>query len=480
MFATVRKLTQSSALTLVRAGSGAPRRLVRALTLLTPRSAAKLPAVPDAAPLAPLDSPASPTTAGAEVEPRQPMPTRASLNPFRVLVVHRNFRIFWLGQTLSLIGSWMQTMALGWLTLQLTNNAFYVGLVATVGSLPLLVLSLHAGVLVDRSDKLRTVTIAQSLLLLEAALLWWFTWTGQITIYWILALATFSGFVSAVEIPARQTLMVELVGREDLHEAIALNSSGFNLARIVGPGLGAFVIRTAGLAWCFGVNALSYLTVLIGLLMVKLPPYRPIAQTTSPLEGIRELWTYLRDTPEVKVLVRMVAVYSVLGVPYLTLMPVVARNVLRTGAGGFGGLLACVGIGGLSGALALAAIGGRVRRGRLLGVATSAFAVMLILFSLTRSVALAGAVLLVTGFAMIVNNALGNGLLQSLVPNHLRGRLMALYSLIVVGLSQVVGSFLAGVLARVVGPEWAIGGGAALMLAYTLYAFWRHPEITKL
>src|SRR5688500_16101009 len=200
-----------------------------------------------------------------------PSTSPPSLNPFRVLVRHRNFRIFWTGQTLSLIGTWMQQMAIGWLALELSDSAFLVGLVASIGSLPILLFSFHGGVLADRHDKLRIVTIAQTLLLVEASLLWLLTWTGGMTVGWLLALAAFAGCVSAVEIPARQALIVELVGRDELHEAIALNSSGFNLARIVGPAVGAVVISSLGLAWCFGVNALSYLTVLAGLFMLRLP-----------------------------------------------------------------------------------------------------------------------------------------------------------------------------------------------------------------
>ena len=187
-----------------------------------------------------------------------------SLNPFRVLITHANFRRFWVGQTLSLIGTWMQSMGQGWLALQLSDSAFIVGLVAACGSLPILLFSLYAGVLVDRSDKLRLVKIAQTLLAIEATLLWYFTWSGHINIGGLVAFALFGGAGASVEIPARQSLMIDLVGRDDLRDAIALNSSGFNLARIFGPAVAAAIIANFGLAWCFGVNALSYLTVLIG------------------------------------------------------------------------------------------------------------------------------------------------------------------------------------------------------------------------
>jgi len=406
--------------------------------------------------------------------------TLGGVNPFRTLIRHRNFRLFWIGQTLSLMGTWMQTMAQGWLALQLTNNAFLVGLVTAVGSFPILVLSLPAGVVADRVSKLKLVTICQVFLLAEAALLWALALTGRVTIGWLLVLAAWNGIASAFEIPARQSLMIDLVGRDDLHDAIALNSSGFNLARIIGPAIGAFVIATAGLPWCFGVNALSYLAVLIGLVRIRIPAtVRPPA-TTSPLEGLMEGLRYMARTREVSVLMRLITVYAIFGVPYLTLMPVVARDLLGTGADGYGVLLACVGVGGLAGALFLAAAGQRYRRGQMLIVSSYAFAALLVAFALTRSEWLARAVLLATGSMMILNGALANGILQAIVPDALRGRLMAAYSLVVVGVAQVVGSLLSGAVARAIGVDWAIGGGGAIMLAYALWAFRRYPELGRL
>ncbi|MGE5101000.1 MAG: MFS transporter [Deltaproteobacteria bacterium] len=406
-----------------------------------------------------------------------PVPDDASLNPFRTLQRHRNFRLFWFGQTLSLIGTWMQTMAQGWLALELSNSAFLVGLVASAQSFPILVFSLHAGVFVDRTDKLRLVKIAQTLLALEAAALWWFTWSGHITVGWLLVLATINGLVTAFEIPARQSLIIELVGRDDLPGAIALNSSGFNIARVVGPSIGAVIIAKAGLSWCFGVNAFSYVTVLIGLFLIRLPAWTAPEHLASPLEGIREGVRYMRDTPSISALMRFVAVYSILGVPYLTLMPVVARDQLGLGAGGYGALLACVGIGGVTGALTLAAVGDRIRRTQLLSYASYVFATLLIAFSLVRDASLAYPILLGVGFTMILNNAVANSTLQHLVPNELRGRLMAAYSFIVVGMSQVLGSVLAGSIAHAIGVSWSIGGAAAVMLAYAYWAFERRPEL---
>jgi MFS family permease len=404
-----------------------------------------------------------------------------SSNPFLPLQQHRNFRLFWFGQTLSLVGSWMQTMAQGWLALELSNSPLMVGVVAAASSLPIVLLSIAAGVMVDRSDKLRLVTIAQSLLLLDATVLWWFTWSGYITVAWLVTLAAFAGIVGSFEIPARQSMVIELVGREHLRSAIALNSTGFNLGRIVGPSLAALVIARAGIAWCFAVNALSYLAVLIGLFLIRLPPRAGIETATvatTPLEGVREGIVYIRDTPLVGALIRLIAVYAVLGAPYLALMPVVARDMLGLGAGGYGLLLASVGIGGLTGALWLAGRGDLERgRGQLLAQASFAFAALLIAFAFVRNPYVACGFLLAIGFTMIVNNAVANALLQHIVPDQMRGRIMAAYSFLVVGLSQTIGAFGAGAVARVSGVQWAIGGAAAAMLAYALWAFRRRPEL---
>jgi MFS family permease len=405
-----------------------------------------------------------------------------SENPFRALTQHRNFRLFWFGQTLSLVGSWMQTMAQGWLALELSNSPLVVGLVAAASSLPIVLLSIAAGVIVDRSDRLRLVTIAQMLLLVEAAALWWFTWSGGITIPWLVTLAAIAGVVQAFEIPARQSLVIELVGREHLRSAIALNSTGFNLGRIVGPSLAAVIIARAGIAWCFAVNALSYLAVLIGLLLIRLPPEtrRAVpALERSPLDDVREGIRYIRETPLVSALIRLIAVYAVLAAPYLALMPVVARDMLGLGPGGYGLLLACVGLGGLAGALWLAGRGDLERgRGQLLAQGSFAFASLLVAFSFVRGAQVAYGFLFAIGFTMIVNNAVSNALLQHIVPDEMRGRIMAAYSFIVVGLSQTIGAFGAGAVARVVGVQWAIGAAAAVMLAYAIWAFRRVPELT--
>ena len=400
-------------------------------------------------------------------------------NPFSVLIKHRNFRIFWFGQTGSLVGTWMQQVALGWVVLQITNSPFLVGVESAAGSVPVLFFTLYAGVLADRRDKLTLVKITQSLLLFEATLLWWFNWTGHVTIGILIGIALFGGMASAFDIPTRQSLMVELVGREDVVDAIALNSSGFNLARIVGPSLAAVIIDRFGLAWCFAINALSYLLVLISLFRIKLTPKPPPPTDLSPTEGLMEGLRFMRNSREVSLLMSMVTVYSIFGIPYLVLMPVIARDTLHGTARTYGLLLASVGLGAVTGAFSLAMVGRRVRRGKVLAGAAFAFSSLLIAFSFSRNIWLSTVILFFTGMMMILNNALANGLLQTITPDNLRGRVMSAYAFVFVGMGPV-GSLLSGSTASALSAPAAIGIGGGVLLLFASWVFGRRSELRGL
>jgi MFS family permease len=403
------------------------------------------------------------------------MSVRTSLNPFRVLSHSPNFRLFFAGQTTSLIGTWMQQVAQGWLALQLSNDAFIVGVVAAAGTLPILILSLPGGVVADRYRRLRVVTIAQAFLLVEATLLWWFTWSGRLSIGWLIAFALLGGIISAFEIPARQSLFIEMVGREHVMDAVALNSSGFNFARIIGPSLAAIVIARFGIAWCFGINALSYLAVLISLALIRLP-HLPGAAAAHPMRALGEAFTYVRTHRMTAVLMQVVAVYSLLSIPVLTLLPVLARDVLGLGAGGYGVLMTCVGVGAMIGALSIAAAGPRLQRHRALVVTSLAFPVLVVLAALSRSEVMTGALLLLVGSCMVVNSAVINVMLQSASPDHLRGRVVSIYVAVYIG-TNPIGSFAGGWIARYWGTPLAIGGMAAIMGIYAVWAIRRYPEM---
>lgn len=391
---------------------------------------------------------------------------------------------------MSQVGSWMQTMAVGWLSLQLSDSAFVVGVVASVGAIPIVLFSMHAGAFVDHGDKLRLVRVTQSILLAQAAVLWLVTITGVVSIPILLGLAFVQGLCSAVEIPARQSMIIQLVGRDDLQPAIALNSSGFNLARVIGPAIGGLVIARFGIAWCFGLNALSFVAVLWGLLRIKLPVPVMANSVRLSVTGVHELLErssagaaeglrHLAKPGPVRDLLALVTMGAVLGGPFLTIMPVIARDQLGLGAGGYGTLLATVGVGGLLGALLVAGpISHMANKGRVLMTAGLAFPTLLLGFAYTTTLAMAYVLLFVTGLAMITFNALSNGVLQLLVEEKYRGRLMAFYSLVFVGLSQALGSFAMGALARAVTAPHAIAISAVLLMLASLYAlrfsdFWR-------
>ncbi len=391
---------------------------------------------------------------------------------------------------MSQVGSWMQTMAVGWLSLQLSDSAFVVGLVASVGAIPIVLFSMHAGAFVDHGDKMRLVRVTQGILLAQAAVLWLVTITGVVSIPILLGLAFVQGLCSAVEIPARQSMIIQLVGRDDLQPAIALNSSGFNLARVIGPAIGGLVIARFGIAWCFGLNALSFVAVLWGLLRIKLPVPAMTNSVRLSVTGVHELLErssagaaeglrHLAKPGPVRDLLALVTVGAVLGGPFLTIMPVIARDQLGLGAGGYGTLLATVGVGGLLGALLVAGpISHAANKGRVLMTAGLAFPTLLLGFAYTTTLAMAYVLLFATGLAMITFNSLSNGVLQLLVEEKYRGRLMAFYSLVFVGLSQALGSFAMGALARVVTAPHAIAISAVLLMLASLYAlkfsdFWR-------
>src|SRR5688500_3102768 len=269
-------------------------------------------------------------------------------------LAHRNFRLFLFGQTISLTGTWMQSVAQGWLVLLLTNSPFYVGLVSALGSLGVLLFTLYAGIIADRTDKRRVVVITQTLQMLQAFALAALVWSGNITVGTVMLLAAFLGVVSAFDIPTRQSFLVEMVGKQDLMSAIALNTSVFNLTRVIGPVMAGLLIGAKGVAICFFLNGVSYLAVIVGLLAMRLPPWRPTAAVGTAWQGFREVVAFLRADRRVSTLVVLTAVISIFGFPYLVLLPVFARDVLGIGATGYGMLSAAVGFGALTGALGVA------------------------------------------------------------------------------------------------------------------------------
>ncbi|HLB37142.1 MAG TPA: MFS transporter [Gemmatimonadales bacterium] len=392
---------------------------------------------------------------------------------------HRNFRLFYSGQLVSLAGTWMGNTAQAWLVLVLTDSPFYVGLVGALGSLPVLLLALFAGTVADRMSKLRLVMITQASSMVLAFAMAALVLTDRITVSQIIVIATLMGAVNAFDVPARQSFFVEMVGKDDLMNAIALNSSAFNVTRVLGPAVAGVVIGKLGVGVCFLLNGLSFLAVLTALFAIRLPPYRRAALPPSTWAHIREGLRYVTGDRRVSAIVLNIAALSIFGYPFLVLMPVVARDVLGKGAVEFGWMSSAVGAGALAGALMLAAFARRLPKGRMLRWASTGFGIILFAFSLSRSLPLSLAVLVMTGFVLIVNTATTNTLLQTLTPDELRGRVMSVFTLAFVGMGPI-GALQAGILADRIGAPTTLMVGALVCVLITFVLFRRVRQVGEL
>ena len=389
---------------------------------------------------------------------------------------HRNFRLFIFGQLVSLCGTWMQTVALGWLALELTNSALRVGLVTTLGSLPVLLFTLYGGVVADRSNRRRALILLQTLFLLEALALGLLTVLHGITIGWIYALSFFGGLVSAFEIPMRQSYLGELVGRDDLMNAIALNSSAFNVSRVVGPALAGTILAVAGAAVAFFLNAASFLAVLIGLLLIRpgeTPRWSSAAgEVPERRPGIRDGVRHIFGSEWPRALVILIAFLTVFGSSFIAIFPVYSRDVLHTGAGGYGALTSLLGVGAAAGALAVAAVGHRFRREATAVWAAVALGAALALLGLVHSLGLALPLVMLAGLSMALSAIMSNTLLQTGAPDRLRGQVVGFYSFIVVGMAPF-GSLQMGWISEHLGTSVAILIGGAVCLTVALVTAWR-------
>ncbi len=367
---------------------------------------------------------------------------------------HRNFRLFWYGQLVSLSGTWMQQVAQQWLVYRLTDSPTRLGIVAAAGTLPVLLLSLWAGVLVDRVPKRTVIVVTQIVAMLLAFTLAALVWLDLIQFWHIVVLATLLGVVNAVDMPARQAFVPEMVGKEDLANAIALNSSVFNAARVVGPAVAGLLVAALGEATAFALNGASYIAVIAGLMLMRLPAWEPRVSHRTPLLDIRDGLRYVLRDPLKRALIGFLIVHTIFGTLHITLMPVFAREVfvvegirgLQNGETRLGLLMAGFGLGALAGALGIAALGDRTRAGARITTGLFVYPIAFILFSLAPSFWLALPLLAVGGWSMITLLATTNALLQSTTPDALRGRVMSLYTLALVGLMPF-GHLLAGFLA---------------------------------
>lgn len=396
--------------------------------------------------------------------PRSDASPRTMLRGLSRSFRHRDYRLFFSGQFISLVGTWMQQTAQSWLVYRLTGSSLSLGLVGFAGQFPVFLLAIFGGVMADRLNRRSVLVGTQAASLLQAALLAWLTLAGHIQVWQVMVLASCLGVVNAVDIPTRQSFIVELVGKEDLHNAIALNSSMFNSARILGPSVAGVLLAVVGEGWCFGLNALSFLAVIVCLLLMGVPARPAPTKRGSLVEHLREGFGYAWRTREVRTILLLLAVSSVIGMSYVVLMPVFAEEVLHSGPRGLGMLMAATGCGSLCGALLLAARAECKGIGRFAYFGMLCFGASLVLFAQSRFFWLSALLLVPVGFSMIVSMAAANTMLQTLCPDELRGRVMALYSMVFMGMAPF-GALLSGSLAHLIGaPATVTAGGVACIL----------------
>jgi len=388
-----------------------------------------------------------------------------------VALRHRNFRLFWFGQLISLIGTWMQSIGQAWLVLQLTHSAWLLGVVGALQFLPVMLLSLFGGVLADRLPKRRVLLFTQSFAMLQAAVLWILVASGHIQVWEVLVLASLLGLTNSFDMPTRQAFVVEMVGREDLPNAIALNSSVFNMARVVGPGLGGLIIAFLGITPLFLLNAISFVPVIVGLALIRMNELYALAKRTttngdtskqSTLQSLREGLSYVVHTPSVLLIIAVIGVISLFGINFNVILPLFATDVLHSGALGFGFLSAAFGLGSLCSALWLA-WGNRKPSVQYLLIAALAFSVLEIFFALSHLYVLSLILIAAVGFAMIAFSANSNTALQTVTPDHLRGRVMSVYMVVFAG-SVPLGNLFTGGLAHIYGAPISLLIGACLSL----------------
>ncbi len=379
---------------------------------------------------------------------------------------HRNYRLFFAGQTISLIGTWLTKVATSWLVYRLTGSAWMLGIVGFAGQLPTFLLSPVAGVLTDRWNLHRLLVATQVLAMVQSGLLAYYALSGTITVTHVLLLSVFQALINAFDVPARQAFVVEMLeSRDDLPNAIALNSSMVNAARLIGPSLAGVLIAAVGEGWCFAIDAASYIAVVASLLAMRIAA-RPIARTgQNLLQELRQGARYVAGFPPILAILLLIALVSLTGVPYLLLLPVITDQVFHGGAGMLGILTAASGVGALAGALYLASRNTVLGLGRWIAVSALAFGAGLIGLGLSRWLALSLALMALTGFGMMVQMAASNTVLQTLSDEDKRGRVMSYYTMAFFG-TQPLGSLLSGAVAdRIGAPETLMIGGALCVLA---------------
>jgi len=410
-------------------------------------------------------------------------PKKVLQSPERFSALYvRDFRIFWIGQVISFSGTWMQSIAQGWLVYSLTKSPLYLGLVAAASSVPVLLFTLIGGVVADRVNKRNLLIMTQTLSMIPALLLGALTAFNIITVGEIMVIAFFLGTVNALDVPARQSFLSEMVQKGHLMNAIALNSAAFNGARIVGPVIAGLAIAAVGVAACFYINAASFLAAILALLMIKGrseerseelfrksygPYHRAKVSIATVVNDLSEGLRFVAKEGDISRIMVLVATLSLFGIPFVTFLPVFAEEILKVGPRGLGFLAGSSGIGSLFAALFIAFRGDIEKKGRFMFIAGLTFGASLLAFSLSRDYALSRLALVFTGWGIVSFLAVGNSFIQLSVPDSLRGRVMSVYALVFLGVAPV-GSYIIGVIAHRAGTPGAVSIGSSVCLLTTL------------
>lgn len=377
---------------------------------------------------------------------------------------HRNYRLFFGGQMISLVGTWMQMVAQSWLVYRLTGSSLLLGAIGFASQIPVFLLAFIGGGIADRYNRRRLVIATQAASMILALVLSLLTLTGAVRIWHIFVLSLLLGIVHALDMPSRQAFVVELVEKEDLMNAIALNSSVFNVARVLGPAVAGLLIARIGEGWCFFANGTSYLAVIAGLLLMKLRPQAPMAAAPSGLANLLEGFRYVHDTKPIQAALLLLGIVSMAGMPYSVLMPIFADGILHGGPRGLGILMGATGLGALAGALFLAVRPETRGLGKIIAYACAGFGVSLFFFSISTSFWLSALLLFPVGYFFMVQLGASNTLVQLLVPDRLRGRVMAVHVMIFMGMAPF-GSLLAGIVAEHMGAPAALALGGCVCIA---------------
>ena len=386
---------------------------------------------------------------------------------------HRNFRLFFGGQTISLIGTWMTRIATSWLVYRLTKSALLLGTVSFAGQIPTFLFAPFAGVWVDRLNRRQVLVWTQALSMVQSLGLAALTFSGHITIHWILVLAVIQGIVNAIDMPGRQSFMVQMVGdRADLGNAIAINSSMVNLSRLIGPSLAGLLIAASNEGWCFLIDGISYLAVIASLLMMRLNVAAPKRAATSTFHDLKEGWSYVSGFLPIRTILLLFAAISLMGMPYVVLMPIFAAQVLHGGPHTLGFLMGAMGVGALISALSLAvrkSVHGLIR---MIPVAAAVFGLGLVGFGLSHIFWLSMLMVFITGMGMMQGMAASNTIIQTIVSEDMRGRVMSYYTMAFMGMAPF-GSLLAGSMARAVGAPLTVTLNGVVVLLGAAWFFTR-------